>query len=101
MVASDLVELKRACAPDKPHAASSGRPTEPAPSFDAPPEARETWAFLFVPWFLEMTGGDQHPDGGPAGHRWRMEFFECMRDPQAFEQYAEHEIAAYRASGGV
>lgn len=56
------------------------------------------WSFLFVTWFIFATGGEiEHPDGGPAGHRWRMEYFDCVRDPQAFEQYADEEVRAYEA----
>lgn len=67
----------------------------PAPSNGAELSVREAWSKRFVARFLEATGGDMHPDGGPAGHRWRMEYFDCVRDPQAFEKYAKEEIRAY------
>lgn len=69
----------------------------PAPAATGPLADREAWARPFTAWFLAMTGGDPEIDGVPSGHRWRMEYFDCVRDPQAFEQYAEEEIRAYEA----
>lgn len=95
---NDLIELKRARPPDgeSSEVALVERPRGAAPSVSATQQDRERWSQLFVAWFLSVTGGDVHPDGGPAGHRWRMEYFECVRDPQAFERYADTYINAYR-----
>ncbi len=90
----DAIETKRARPPDS-QIAGPARPADPTPSSADTLEWREDWSRRFVAWFLAMTGGDVHPDGGPVGHRWRLEYFECVRDPQAFEKYAENEIEAY------
>jgi hypothetical protein len=94
MMIHDVVETKRGRPPDE-GVSKSVRPREAAPTSDAALGLREAWSRRFVAWFLDATGGDEHPDGGPAGHRWRMEYFDCVRDPQAFERYAEKEIEAY------
>jgi hypothetical protein len=60
---------------------------------------REEWSLRFVRWFLSLTGGDEHPDGGPGGHRWRIEYFECVRDPQTYQHQAEYEIAVCGLGG--
>lgn len=69
------------------------RPTDAAPSPGAAIEEREDWAERFVSWFLEAAGGDPDIEGVPVGHRWRMEYFDCVRDPRTFEQQADKEIA--------
>lgn len=76
-------------------------PTSPrlptaAPASTAPLAEREAWAAEFVPSFLCQTGGDPEIEGVPAGRRWRQEYFECVRDPQAFQQRADEEILAFR-----
>lgn len=73
------------------------RPALRAPSSAAAYAEREAWAQLFVAWFLSLTGGDPEIDGVPSGHRWRLEYFECVRDPQTFERRAEQEIEAFFA----
>lgn len=76
------------------------RPIENAPPSSAPFPDREEWSGQFVPWYFSQTGGEiEHPDA-PAGYRWRMEFFDCVADPQSFEKYAEDEILLYKAQGG-
>jgi hypothetical protein len=101
-----LLEHKRAKAPEAEPGDTENvsRPTGPAPSRDAPLVEREDWASFFVPWFMSATGGEwpepieskEDSEGrGPIGRRWRYEYFHCIGDPQAFEQYAEREIAAF------
>lgn len=72
------------------------RPKDPAPDAAAPETIREDWSGRFVPWYFSQTGGEIEIPDVPAGQRWRMEYFECVADPQTFEQYAEHEIRVYQ-----
>jgi hypothetical protein len=101
-----LLETKRMKAPEAPGALA--RPTDPAPSKDAPLEERKAWSTRFVRWFMSRTGGEW-PDppeasdgnaGSLLGRRWRDEFFACVSDPQAFEAFAEQEIETYSKNGG-
>jgi hypothetical protein len=93
---ADGFETKRSSAVPVPV-----RPADTAPPSSAALEEREDWSERFVWWFLSETGGDPDVEGVPTGHRWRIEYFDCVRDPQAFERYAEQAIAAYSAKGGV
>jgi hypothetical protein len=79
---------------------SSSQPRDPAPSSAAPLEEREDWAQRYVAWFFSVTGGDPEIDGVPVGHRWRIEYFQCVRDPRGFEEDTQREIQAYAANGG-
>lgn len=72
------------------------RPQTAAPATSAPLADREAWSWVFTAWLLAMTGGDPEIEGVPTGQRWRMEYFDCVRDPQAFEKYAEEEVRAYQ-----
>lgn len=76
------------------------RPNDVAPLASASLEERQDWAERMVWWFLSVTGGDPEIEGVPAGHRWRMEYFECVRDPRAFEAYADAYVENYRAEEG-
>jgi len=68
------------------------RPTAHAPRADAPYDEKAAWAYAVVSWRLGVGGGaEEHPDGGLGGHAWRLEFFECARDPQAYERMMEGE----------
>ena len=51
-------------------------------------------------WFLSVTGGDPEIEGVPTGHRWRMEYFECVAHPAAFEERALRDIELYAAKRG-
>lgn len=77
------------------------RPDDPPPAASAPLDDREDWAEREVWWFLAETGGDPEIEGVPAGNRWRQEYFECVRDPQALQQYAEQEIQVFKAAKGA
>jgi hypothetical protein len=97
----DVIELKRAKPPDQTDGEGGlARPQAAAPKASASATERERWSQVFVAWFLSMTGGDLNPDGGPAGYRWRIEYFDCVRDPEAFERRAEQEIEIYKTRGG-
>lgn len=88
---ADGFETKRACSLPPPV-----RPSDAAPTATSSLDERQDWAERFVGWFLSVTGGDPEFDGIPAGHRWRVEYFECVSDPQAFEQRALVEIQLYQ-----
>lgn len=77
------------------------RPREAPPSASQPLADRERWSSRFVPWYFSQTGGEIELPDVPAGQRWRIEYFECVADPEAFEKYAEDEIQAYRAKENV
>lgn len=100
---ADGMEFKRAKAPlegdeclNYLSEADWPRPTEPAPSATALLVDREEWSSRFVPWYFSQTAGEIELPDIPAGQRWRIEYFECVADPEAFEKHAEQEIEAYR-----
>jgi hypothetical protein len=75
---------------------------EVPPSSASLPE-REAWAARCLPRFFDLTGGEwpEPPEavnaGAFVGRRWRQEFADAVRDPQAFAEYAQQQIQAYQS----
>jgi hypothetical protein len=71
----------------------AARPADPAPSKHASYEARAEWSERYVAWFMART---PHQGAAPADvdstHRYQVEFFSCVLDPQAYEHDTQREL---------
>ncbi len=92
---TDVIEIKRAHAPEELATDPSARP--PRPSGDAPAQtssqdAKIEWCASFVRWAHPAEALDApHPDSGVHGHLWRVELSSCLLDPQGYERHITQE----------
>ncbi len=68
-------------------------PTAPAPSADAPYEARAEWSRDYVAWFIEQMPQDGAlPQDVRDTHRFEIEFETCVSDPPKYERQTAAEL---------
>jgi hypothetical protein len=70
------------------------RPSDSPPASTAPYEVRAEWSERYVNWLIAQT-----PPEGPLpfdvdpSHRYQIEFFSCVTDPQAYARRTAAELA--------
>lgn len=70
------------------------RPNDPPPARTAPYEIRAEWSERYVNWLIAQTPTDgPMPFDVPPSHRYQVEFFSCVMDPQTYARRTAQEPA--------
>lgn len=76
------------------HALLHLRPNDPPPARTAPYDTRADWSERYVNWLIDQT-----PAEGPMpfdidpSHRYQVEFFSCVMDPETYARRTAPEPA--------